>query len=229
MNEFLFKGKRKDTGEWIEGWYAPLVCNDKTIIPCIRNKNGTDKEVIPETVEQCTGLNEKVEEIKKALEYCSNHSVSDCSNVCPYDKYTRCRTELTKDSLTLINELESENERLNKSDTSKEESSIEYYNLYRDFKRENQQLKDRIAELEKENGELKEHVTEVEKGIINIAKERNKKDELASKFIDSYNDSLKQFAEKLKAKYGKSCSEYYPMLIEMTSDDIDELLKECEK
>ena len=172
---------------------------------------------------------EKVKEIKKALEYCSNHSVSDCSNVCPYDKYTRCRTELTKDSLTYINELESENERLNKSDTSKEESSIEYYNLYREFKRENQTLKNRIAELEKENGELKEHVTEVEKGIINIAKERNKKDELASKFIDSYNDSLKQFAEKLKAKYGKSCSEYYPMLIEMTSDDIDELLKECEK
>lgn len=55
------------------------------------------------------------------------------------------------DILTLINELESENERLNKSDTSKEESSIEYYNLYKDFKRENQQLKDRIAELENEN------------------------------------------------------------------------------
>ena len=101
---------------------------------------------------------EKVKEIKEALEYCSNHSVSDCSNVCPYDKYTRCRTELTKDSLTLINELESENERLNKSDTSKEESSIEYYNLYRDFKRENQKLKDRIAELEDkiENGTLVE-------------------------------------------------------------------------
>ena len=62
------------------------------------------------------------------------------------------------------------------------------------------QLKNRIAELEKENGELKEHVTEVEKGIINIAKERNKKDELASKFIDSYNDSLKDFTEKLKNK-----------------------------
>ena len=59
MTEFLFKGKRKDTGEWIEGWYAPLVCNDKTIIPCIRNKNGTDKEVIPETVGQFTGLVDK--------------------------------------------------------------------------------------------------------------------------------------------------------------------------
>ena len=178
---------------------------------------------------------EKVKEIKEALEYCSKHSVSDYSNVCPYDKYTRCRTELTKDSLTLINELESENERLNKSDTSKEESSIEYYNLYRDFKRENQQLKDRIAELEKENGELKEHVTEVEKGIINIAKERNKKDELASKFIDSYNDSLKQFAEKLKEKAhkGASCDSITYKFIErdytITESELNELLKECEK
>ena len=59
MRELLFKGKRKDNGEWIEGWYAPLVCNDKTIIPCIRNKNGTDKEVIPETVGQYTGLTDK--------------------------------------------------------------------------------------------------------------------------------------------------------------------------
>ena len=165
---------------------------------------------------------EKVEEIKKALQ---DHSIEKLK----YQDGIKIKELDFFDILTYINELESENERLIKSDTSKEESSIEYYNLYRDFKRENQKLKDRIAELEKENGELKEHVTEVEKGIINIAKERNKKDELASKFIDSYNDSLKQFAEKLKAKYGKSCSEYYPMLIEMTSDDIDELLKECEE
>ena len=40
--------------------------------------------------------------------------------------------------------------------------------------------------------------------------------------------AVKEFAEKLKENYGKSCSEYYPMLIEMTSDDIDELLKEYE-
>ena len=59
MRELLFKGKRKDNGEWVYGWYAPLVCNDKTIIPCIRNENGTDKEVIWETVGQYTGLTDK--------------------------------------------------------------------------------------------------------------------------------------------------------------------------
>lgn len=131
------------------------------------------------------------------------------------------------DILSLINELESENEILKINMHETENLGFQINQMNGNLIIENQKLKDRIAELEKENGELKEHVTEVEKGIINIAKERNKKDELASKFIDSYNDSLKQFAERLKEKYGKSCSEYYPMLIEMTSDDIDELLKEC--
>ena len=59
MREILFKGKRTDNGEWVCGWYAPLVCNDKTVIPYIRNENGTDKEVIPETVGQYTGLTDK--------------------------------------------------------------------------------------------------------------------------------------------------------------------------
>ena len=40
--------------------------------------------------------------------------------------------------------------------------------------------------------------------------------------------AVKEFAEKLKEKYGKSCSEYYPILIEITSKDIDDLLKEYE-
>lgn len=38
---------------------------------------------------------------------------------------------------------------------------------------------------------------------------------------------LKAFVERLKEKYGKSCSEYYPLFIECTSEDLDELLKEC--
>ena len=42
-------------------------------------------------------------------------------------------------------------------------------------------------------------------------------------------NAVKDFAKKLKEKYGKSCSEYYPILIEITSDDIDELLKEYER
>ena len=43
-----------------------------------------------------------------------------------------------------------------------------------------------------------------------------------------FNSVRKEFAERIKEKYGQSCSEYYPVFIEMTSDDIDKLLKEYE-
>ena len=59
MCERLFTGKRVDNGEWVYGWYAPLVCNDKTVIPYIRDINGTDWRVIPETVGQYAGLTDK--------------------------------------------------------------------------------------------------------------------------------------------------------------------------
>ena len=59
MREPLYRGKRVDNNEWVYGWYAPLVCNDKTIIPNIRDRNGIDRRVIPETIEQYTGLYDK--------------------------------------------------------------------------------------------------------------------------------------------------------------------------
>ena len=99
---------------------------------------------------------EKVKEIKKGLECCKQNEIEDTCKYCldcpasDWDYEKECKIDLFQKTITLINELESENERLNKSDTSKEESSIEYYNLYKDFKRENQQLKDRIAELEED-------------------------------------------------------------------------------
>lgn len=61
MRDYIFRGKRKDNGEWVYGWYAPLVCNDKTIIPNIRDANGSDWKVIPETVGQYTGLYDKTD------------------------------------------------------------------------------------------------------------------------------------------------------------------------
>ena len=53
---------------------------------------------------------EKVKEIKKGLECCTNPVY--CEKECPYHIYERhleCINELAKDSLTLINELEKEN------------------------------------------------------------------------------------------------------------------------
>lgn len=42
-------------------------------------------------------------------------------------------------------------------------------------------------------------------------------------------ETAKEFAKKLKQKYAQSCSEYYPELIALTSEQLDDLLKEYEK
>ena len=170
--------------------------------------------------------------------------MEDNANYEHYDKLGyidgyKYKTVAYADILTYINELESENERLNKSDTSKEESSIEYYNLYKDLKRKNKdlnelcelqrvsivesfvrenQLKDRIAELEKEKSVLAKQIVKITGCSIDDLSEQRE-----------CNDKLKQFAERLKEKYGKSCSEYYPLLLELTSEQLDETLKEYVK
>lgn len=59
MREILFRGKRVDNGEWVCGWYAPLVCNDRTVIPSIKDFNGSDWRVLPATVGQFAGLTDK--------------------------------------------------------------------------------------------------------------------------------------------------------------------------
>ena len=67
MKEILFKGKRKDNGEWVEGYVSQdtiLDLNETYIALVIRPK--TEKlfddawfEVIPETIGQYTGLTDK--------------------------------------------------------------------------------------------------------------------------------------------------------------------------
>ena len=184
---------------------------------------------------------EKVKEIKKALK-------QNIKSGLGYEDNNKFCNVMFSDILTLINELGSENERLRVVfDIANERTYRKKFNdeWRKEYQKElNKQgngniagypdfdlvyklyfeQKDRIAELEKENGELKQHVAEVEKGIIKIAKERNKKDELASKFIDSYNDSLKQFAEKLKKRLNLGLYEW--QYAEVDSKTIDELLKE---
>ena len=59
MRQIIFRGKRIDNGEWVYGCYAPLLCNDKIVIPNIKDYNGSDWKVIPETVGQFTGLCDK--------------------------------------------------------------------------------------------------------------------------------------------------------------------------
>lgn len=58
MREILFRGKRLDNGEWVEGAFCPK--NSEGDIPCIIVYNGTLAgwwfEVDPTTVGQSTGL-----------------------------------------------------------------------------------------------------------------------------------------------------------------------------
>ena len=163
---------------------------------------------------------EKVKEIKEKLQ--EEIFIANSFG----DKLRKVPTKELENLLTLIDELENENEILKINLHETENLSFQINQMNGNLILENQTLKNRIAELEKENGELKRHVTEVEKGIINIAKERNKKAELASKFIDSYNDSLKQFAEKLKKRLNLLYEWQYAKVDLKT---IDEILKEYEE
>ena len=65
MRNILFRGKRLDNGEWVEGWYQPEIkCSDGHLYGvslCYKAPDGylEDVEVIPETIGQFTGLCDK--------------------------------------------------------------------------------------------------------------------------------------------------------------------------
>ena len=60
MREILFKGKRIDNGEWVEGnLFIPDIPNTPTQICIGTNVIRITYDVIPETVGQYTGLTDK--------------------------------------------------------------------------------------------------------------------------------------------------------------------------
>lgn len=58
MREILFKGKRKDTGEWTEGYFFKI-WDRVFLLWGMTDDSPNTVEVIPETVGQYTGLNDK--------------------------------------------------------------------------------------------------------------------------------------------------------------------------
>lgn len=70
MRDILFRGKRVDNGEWVEGYYTKKLCgeyinnqfmeSEKDFIVTYFSSGGiTSHEVIPDTVGQYTGLKDK--------------------------------------------------------------------------------------------------------------------------------------------------------------------------
>lgn len=120
--------------------------------------------------------------------------------------------------IVLINELESENERL-----------LEQRNkTYDIWVRDTEKLRDRIAELKKENAEFNERLT-VFDPISAFADNYAKGVKEAEKVVAWV---LKQFAEMLKEKVNKDINTMYLMRIDGVGrlssfiDQIDETLKE---
>ena len=156
---------------------------------------------------------EKVKEIKKALKCCSEGKCEKC--LIGEKDIRKCVDILLKDTLTLINELESENESLRLErdvligkkivEKQKHDKAII---MKIDIQK---QLINRIAELEKEN----ETKTDT---IANLLKNQE--------FYET--EKLKQFAERLKKRiilYSGINVKYEAI----TADVIDELLKEYER
>jgi molybdenum cofactor biosynthesis enzyme MoaA len=161
---------------------------------------------------------EKVKEIKKGL---SKEKIKEIlkkriENINPWETHA---LEYHKGLLDLINELESENERI-KNIGLNEDITV------REWLQENQKLKDRIAELEKEK--VCEHCQRVILG----------KEVYCLDCLNRFREiALKSFAERLKEKL-KARHEVNRLLpmpvrdvvlstIEGLWQEIDESLKEC--
>lgn len=165
---------------------------------------------------------EKVKEIKKALECCCILTNSDlpletrdnACNSCPYE-LEWCTHVLIKNALTLINELESENERLqleNRVLLGKEIVKNEMHenlvigniNIQEQIKQENERLKNCIAELERK--------VYAKEDYYNAVKDR----------------ALEVFVNKLKENLDISVVGYSTEeVVTDIKNTIDETLKEC--
>ena len=164
---------------------------------------------------------EKAKEIKKVLEEGQFNTIKH------HQKEGNPIKISFADILTLINELESQNKRLNKALVDNLEAYKDGFNEGAGLKKrvddklktENQQLKDRIAELEKENQSLKESI---EYGN-EVCKECQSDKDKCKKW------KLKQFAERLKEKGQKAFINVGGITASAKTvilHDIDETLKE---
>ena len=151
---------------------------------------------------------EKVKEIKKALECCAKGL---CGKNCPrFDKKhinINCQDEMNADILTYINELESENEKLQRGYVVR---------AYDELRAENNKLRNQIhCQIVLPDEKLEEI-----------------KKECLERVEADVTEALKQFAERLKEKVNADINRMYALRIDGVGvlcdfiDKIDETLKE---
>lgn len=138
---------------------------------------------------------EKFKEIKKALECCVIH---DCSDSCIFsEKHPfACLTEMHKQLLTLINELESENERL-------AERHKHFANLSSALEKDLENASNKVSELELENDLLREECTNLNGQLMNKTR---------SDFVNEQKKMKKAFDKVSKAAVDKFANEVYKEL-----------------
>jgi chromosome segregation ATPase len=159
---------------------------------------------------------EKVKEIKKTLEYCSTPLWTKCYNCSRAGEDSLCMYRLQADALTLINELESENERLkhlrevdNKTMTTLRQANTELNECM-------DEMQDRIAEMTKENERLKNRIATLE----------NKLDSKESYYNAVKDRALEVFVQKIEAEIPDESTFGY-LGYNGVMEVIDEKLKEC--
>lgn len=161
---------------------------------------------------------EKVKDIKEALAQNSGY-------IPFFNEYEVWNDVSYADILTLINELESENERLEKElkqvvlcNKGLQDGINEYQADNKEMGKSNQELKDRISELEKENVRLNKLFTY----------DKSVRDRCFDFIKDIKEEALKQFAEMLKEKphIKKIVDEGWIVSYVEICNDIDETLKE---
>lgn len=174
---------------------------------------------------------EKVKEIKKVIQETIDGKLSmEYLTVCEISCCPRLDIDkLFPDILTLITELESENERLEKElkqvvlcNKGLQDGINEYQADNKEMGKSNQELKDRIAELEFELSKKRLEINalkcgkEIAEGVIEVVEKEETK--LA----------LKQFAERLKEKphIKKIVDEGWIVSYVEICNDIDETLEE---
>lgn len=85
-----------------------------------------------------------------------------------------------------------------------------------------EQIADEVGEFLKAKDDEIVSKSKYTEYLVAYIKDREKR------IVQAREIGAKDFAEKLRKKYGMSCSEFYPELIEVTSEQLNDLLKEFE-